>query len=63
MKIHSKPGRPAKVQLRCYICRESCLPKNGDWFYNKQSDSQQVFLCRTCEQQTKSDFKKAVQGR
>lgn len=57
------PGRPAKGQLKCNLCKANTLPKHGDWFVSKVSQQQQVFLCKKCEVDAKDKFVRAVPGR
>ena len=47
--VTMKPGRPAKSQRICSVCREQCSPKDGDWFYFKDDSSEQRFVCKDCE--------------
>jgi len=54
------PGRPLKGALKCNLCRNTCSPKNGDWFISKASQDQQVFLCADCERKSQGSYKRAV---
>ena len=58
MKFPTPP--PKKGQLKCNVCRKITPPKNGDWCIAKDSPNQQVFLCKACEAEAKSTFRRAV---
>ena len=46
-------GRPAKSQFKCVVCKEPCLPKNGDWLASGEPAGHDVFVCRGCGDQFK----------
>jgi hypothetical protein len=52
--------RTAKPQLMCAECKKKCLPKEGDWFWSENSNNQQYFLCKVCEQKTQLKPDRAV---
>jgi hypothetical protein len=60
MSLNTAPGRPSKGQVKCNSCKVSCLPKNGDWFFAPASDTQQVFLCRSCERTSAGEYKRTI---
>lgn len=53
MKFKPQKNRSAKIEMRCFQCRESCAAKDGDWHNSPVPGQMQVFLCRTCEREAK----------
>lgn len=58
-----KVGRPGKNQLTCSSCKESTLPRNGDWFFSATQPGQQVFFCRPCERKKSSTHARTIPAR
>lgn len=54
MKFKPQKNRSAaKLAFNCYGCKEAVAAKDGDWHTAPTADSQQIFLCRSCERDAK----------
>jgi len=60
MQFPKPPGRPAKVLRVCFLCKASCLPKNGDWFSSSVTNDQQMFLCKGCERGSQAVYQRVI---
>ena len=48
-----KPASPlGKGQMRCFQCKQPCAIRDGHW---RELESQQVFLCHSCELKQSKD--------
>lgn len=56
----SQKSRSAKIEFKCYKCRDACSAKDGDWHSSPVAGSHQVFLCRECERDAKVGHVKSL---